>query len=300
MSRYDKTWWPPPSKPRRVQGGIKAQSKRGAFGERWWAKRWIGVLEGFELGARLTRGRSYARAGQVTGIVIEAGGVRAKVQGSRKTPYTVTIQAKPLTAKEWQQVGKIISKTPRMAAMLLNGEMPEDIESAFTAAKCGLFPRSVADVRTACSCPDWSNPCKHVAAVYYLIGEEFDRDPFLLFTLRGLERDAIAPLISAPEPPPRKRAASGVRKELRAASAQAFWNGSNTHNRPVVVPPMEPPPVDAWLLRSAGRFPFWHGSITLEESLHVVYAKSGEDAMTLLAKTWFDGEDTRANPAQSE
>jgi uncharacterized Zn finger protein len=287
MSRGDKTWWPPTSKPRRVEGGIKAQSQRGAFGERWWAKRWVDVLEGFGLGPRLSRGRSYARAGQVTGIVIEAGGVRAKVQGSRKAPYTVTIEVTPLTATEWQTVGDIVSKTPRLAAMLLNAEMPEDIESAFNAANCGLFPRSVADVRTFCSCPDWSNPCKHVAAVYYLIGEEFDRDPFLLFTLRGLERKAIASLISGPEPP-RKRAAPSARTASRATSLETFWNGNDSNDPPVAVTPVEPPRIDAWLLRSAGRFPFWQGSITLEESLHVVYAKAGEDAAALLAETHLD------------
>lgn len=275
MSRYDKQWWPPPSKPRRVAGGIKAHSKRGAFGERWWAKRWIAVLEGFGLGARLTRGRSYARAGQVTGIAIEPGGVRAKVQGSRKTPYTVTIKVKPLSAAQWRHVGQSIAETPRFAALLLSGDMPEDIEEAFNAAKCGLFPRSVADVRTECSCPDWSNPCKHVAAVYYLIGEEFDRDPFLLFTLRGMERDAFIASISAPKSVER----GGTRKRAKPVEQAAPLAAP-----PAEIPPVQPPPIDAWLLKRAGRFPFWNGSGTLEDSLHDVYAKAGEDAMTRLAE----------------
>lgn len=202
---------PPPSKPRRVRGGIKAQSKRGAFAERWWAKRWIAVLEGFGLGARLARGRSYARQGQVTQISIEPDGVRAEVQGSRRAPYSVTIQVKPLSVSQWRLITDAIMRTPRFAAMLLNGQMPEDIEDAFREAQCELFPQSITDVRTDCSCPDWSNPCKHVAVVYYLIGEEFDRDPFLLFALRGrTRRDILATLTLDDEPSPEIAPYSGA------------------------------------------------------------------------------------------
>ena len=264
---------PPPSKPRRVRGGIKAQSKRGAFAERWWAKRWIAVLEGFGLGARLARGRSYARQGQVTQISIEPDGVRAEVQGSRRAPYSVTIQVKPLSVSQWRLITDAIMRTPRFAAMLLNGQMPEDIEDAFREAQCELFPQSITDVRTDCSCPDWSNPCKHVAVVYYLIGEEFDRDPFLLFALRGrTRRDILATLTLDDEPSP----------EIAPTRA---------HPAPTVPaprPPVEHPQVNAWLLRQAGRFPFWHGSISLEDALSVVYARAAEHALTLLAETWPD------------
>jgi uncharacterized Zn finger protein len=273
MSRFPKSRFPAPSKPRAVSGGIKAQSKRGPFGQRWWAKRWIGVLEGFGLGARLTRGRSYARRGQVIEIAIEPRGVRASVQGSRKAPYEVTIQVKPLGATQWRQVAENISQTPRFAAMLLNGEIPEDIEAAFQAANCELFPQSIADVRTECSCPDSSNPCKHVAAVYYLIGEEFDRDPFLLFALRGVERDAILPALAMEEP---HWQTAPMQSEVTSSSASAQR------------PPLERPPVDAWLLRRTGRFPFWHGSVPLEDALSNVYAKASESAATILAETWPD------------
>lgn len=273
MSRFPRNRFPEPSKPRSVNGGIKAQSKSGAFGERWWAKRWIGVLEGFGLGTRLTRGRSYARRGQVIEIAIGPRGVSARVQGSRKVPYTVTIQIKPLGAAQWRQVAENISQTPRFAAMLLNGLIPEDIEDAFQTANCSLFPQSIAEVRTECSCPDWSNPCKHVAAVYYLIGEEFDRDPFLLFALRGIERDSILPASAAEEP---RRPTARPRSEAPSSSAA------------VARPPLERPPVDAWLLRRTGRFPFWHGSVPLEDALLVVYVKASESAATLLAETWPD------------
>src|ERR1700738_4477289 len=108
----------PRSRPREAKGGIKSQTKRGTFGESWWARRWIGVLESFDIGARLSRGRSYARKGQVLSIDIEKGKVKAKVQGSRPTPYTVTIETKALTADEWKRLAQALSRQAIFAAKL--------------------------------------------------------------------------------------------------------------------------------------------------------------------------------------
>jgi len=185
----------PPSIPREAKGGIRAQSKRGSFGQSWWARRWIAVLEGFHIGARLNRGRSYARRGQVLSISIEKGLVRAEVQGSRPKPYEVAIQVKRLTTQSWNMVAKALSQQAIFAAKLLSGEMPQDIEKVFEQVGLTLFPEKLHDLVTDCSCPDWSNPCKHTAAVFYLLGEEFDRDPFLIFKMRGRSREElIAPL----------------------------------------------------------------------------------------------------------
>src|SRR5919199_6786403 len=181
----------PRSRPRAAKGGIKAQSRSGSFGKSWWAQRWVSVLESFDLGARLGRGRTYARQGQVLSIDVAEGEVRAKVQGSRLKPYDVTIQVKTLSEDQWGQVIEALSGQALFAAKLLAGEMPQDIEQVFRAAKLSLFPEKKGDLSTDCSCPDWSNPCKHVAAVYYLLGEEFDRDPFLLFRMRGLSREEL-------------------------------------------------------------------------------------------------------------
>ena len=192
MSRYDDYGYFPPSRPRKAKGGIKAQSKRGAFGESWWAKRWIAVLERFDIGARLGRGRSYARQGQVLSLAIDKGQVKAKVQGSRPKPYDVAIQLKTLSAADWKKLAKALSQQALFAAKLLAGQMPQDIEQAFEGVGLSLFPATHQDLDTDCSCPDWSNPCKHIAAVYYLLGEEFDRDPFLIFKLRGMSREELA------------------------------------------------------------------------------------------------------------
>jgi uncharacterized Zn finger protein len=188
--------WPPHSKSLRPANGIRAQSKRGAFASGWWAKRWIAALESFQLGARIARGRTYARSGQVTQIALELGGIRAQVQGSRAKPYDVTIRVRVLKTNEWRAVGAAIGDDLRLSAVLLAGDMPQDIETAFAAAGTSLFPAHIDEMKTACSCPDWSNPWKHIAAVFYLIGEEFDRDPFLLFVVCGLAREAVHDLFS--------------------------------------------------------------------------------------------------------
>src|SRR5438128_237521 len=117
-----------PSRPREAKGGIKSQSKRGGFGESWWAQRWLQVLESYGLGARLTRGRSYARSGQVLSIDIESGLVRAKVQGSRPKPYTVTMNVKTFSTEEWERTIGALAEQPLFAAKLLSGEMPQEIE----------------------------------------------------------------------------------------------------------------------------------------------------------------------------
>ena len=178
-------WGYEPSRPREAKGGIKSQSKRGDFGKSWWARRWIEVLESFDIGARLQRGRAYARKGQVLSIEIDKGCVTASVQGSRARPYDVKINVATLSDDNWSRVVDALSEQAIFAAKLLSGEMPEDIEQAFKNIKLSLLPEKRKDLDTDCSCPDWSNPCKHIAAVYYLIGEEFDRDPFLIFKLRG-------------------------------------------------------------------------------------------------------------------
>ncbi len=184
-------YWYEAESPRTVRGGIKAQSKVGSFARSWWAKKWIEVLESFDLDSRLARGKHYARRGQVISIDIQKGNVAALVQGSRSHPYKVRIGVKPIPAAAWKKAVTAMASEAGFSARLLNGEMPRDIERAFESVKVSLFPAGLKELETYCSCPDWSNPCKHIAAVYYLLGEEFDRDPFLLFRLRGMEREEL-------------------------------------------------------------------------------------------------------------
>lgn len=174
-------------KPKAIKNGIKANSKRGAIGEKWWSKRWVALLESFDIGARLGRGRSYARKGQVISIDIQKGLVKSEVQGGRSKPYKIDIQLRLISNNDWEKVVDVMTSKAIFAAKLLSGEMPTDIEAAFSEAGVSLFPTK-NDLKTSCSCPDWSNPCKHIAAVYYLLAEQFDVDPFLIFMLRGGRR----------------------------------------------------------------------------------------------------------------
>ena len=181
----------PPARPIRVDGGIRARSKRGAIGEQWWSRRFISVLESYGMSGRLARGRSYARAGQVLDFELAQGKVTARVQGSRVRPYQVRIGVLPLTTAQWRRVQDRLASQALFRAKLLAGEMPREIEDVF--AECGtpLFPRSPADLDMHCSCPDWEVPCKHLAAVCYVLAEEFDRDPFGMLAWRGKARDEL-------------------------------------------------------------------------------------------------------------
>lgn len=180
-----------PSKPIKVEGGIKTKSKRGTIGDTWWSKRWVAVLESFGWTNRLERGRRYARKGQVLDFKISAGKVTAQVQGSVQKPYLVTIEIKPLADEAWNKVTEEMSKKAIFAAKLLAGEMPQNIEETFEAVDMSLFPKSSKDIKTDCTCPDSANPCKHIAAVYYILAEEFDRDPFMIFNLRGRAKEGF-------------------------------------------------------------------------------------------------------------
>jgi uncharacterized Zn finger protein len=186
---YD--YWFKPTKAIETKDGIKARSQRGVFAKNWWAQRWIAALERFVDSGRLSRGRSYARKGQVLSIEETKDGIAARVQGSMRTPYKIKIQISPLTDSEWDKVVDALSEQAIFTAQLLAGEMPQDIEQAFERAKVSLFPSTRRDLRTDCSCPDPANPCKHIAATHYILGERFDEDPFLIFRLRGRTQDQV-------------------------------------------------------------------------------------------------------------
>jgi uncharacterized Zn finger protein len=266
--------WFEPSVPREAVGGIKAASQRGAFGQNWWAKRWIQVLEGFQIGGRLQRGRSYARRGQVLSIDIRKGVVFASVQGSRPAPYGVEIRVSRLTSADWKKVAGELTKEAIFAAKLLAGEMPQDIEKVFTKAGYSLFPSRAQDLSTHCSCPDWSNPCKHVAAVYYLLGEAFDRDPFLIFRMRGMDRDEFIHLLGATRPADE---APPLPPEPLPEDPNEFWNAKP---RPAdLLGSLNPPEVDATLLKRLGPLPFWSGEIPFLDALKPFYKGASERAL---------------------
>jgi uncharacterized Zn finger protein len=244
-SYYD-SGWPryEPAQPIQVRDGIHAQSRRGRFVQTWWADRWIKALASLMDPARLSRGRSYARRGQVMDIHVTPGQVNSRVQGSRPRPYQVSIRLQPLSDGQWQMVLGALADQAIFAAQLLNGEMPPNVEEVFQAVEVPLFPAREDDLETDCSCPDWANPCKHIAAVYYLLGEQFDKDPFLLFELRGRDKEAIISALRERRaaqvgPPPASDAADTVEAAEAPALAEClghYWQmGEQAANLPFTI-----------------------------------------------------------------
>lgn len=181
----------PKTGPRAVENGLRARSTRGAIGSTWWSRRFLDVLESLAIGGRLDRGRNYARRGQVVSLEIAVGSVTAVVQGSRARPYEASIGFAPFTALVWARAEIALAGEALPSAKLLAGEVPPELESVFAAAGAPLFPTSARDLVQRCSCPDHEVPCKHLAAVFYLLAEAFDDDPFLLLQWRGRERDQL-------------------------------------------------------------------------------------------------------------
>jgi uncharacterized Zn finger protein len=192
------SWWPrqrwerfAPARPIPVKGGLTTRSRRGAIGETWWSKRFLAAVESALPGGRSTRGKSYARQGQVVDLTLGAGLIEARVQGTRPTPYRVRLAMPVATDHQWDRVTEALAAQAGHAARLLAGELPHEVEEVFAAVGVALFPSRAHRLSTDCTCPDWSNPCKHVAAVCYLVAEAFDRDPFDLLAWRGRDREAL-------------------------------------------------------------------------------------------------------------
>ena len=279
------------------------RQRRGRVAENWWARRWVEVLEKFAVGRRLGRGRSYARQGNIVDIEIGKGFVTAQVQGSRDAPYLVRMHFSMLSSTDWKKITRALIAQSEIAIELGMGQIPSSIEGIFEDQDLSLFPNASGDLKAACSCPDNANPCKHVAAVYYLLGEEFDRDPFLIFQLRGMERgelmnalgSAAIPKPPAPPLPPEyggEEPPEGEEGELLAApppipeviepppereipdeplpeDPDIFWGGATRpKNEEIEVRiPRTPGAVAARL----GGFPFWRGQSNCEAAMARTY-----------------------------
>lgn len=219
MSRWDSFGWytPAPKKPPPARG---IRMKKA--GTTWWGLRWIDALENVLSGdsGRLARGRTYARAGRTHDLVIQGGRVAAQVTGSRATPYKITIELTQLGEAAWKKAIDGMARKAQFSAELLAGRMPQEIDEVFRAAGVSLFPKRRAELKTSCSCPDWGDPCKHVAATHYVLGEALDRDPFLLFELRGKTKGQVLDALRAARGSTGKAAGKKGGKEKAVREAQ--------------------------------------------------------------------------------
>ncbi|HEX8271855.1 MAG TPA: hypothetical protein VF615_04320 [Longimicrobiaceae bacterium] len=220
-------WWMyENSGPLPSRDGIPARSRRGEIGETWWSRRFIAALREVTDPSRLTRGRSYARGGQVMDLRVAPGVVTAEVQGSRAAPYRVRITLPPFTDAEWERVERALAGQALFLAALLAGEMPQGVEEVFRAEGLSLFPSRPEELGSECTCPDPVNPCKHIAATLYILAEAFDADPFLVLAWRGRPRERLLERLrelrgAAPE------AAAGdaaPAEEAEARRTGGFWN----------------------------------------------------------------------------
>lgn len=186
----DERWWEHEEvgRPRPVVGGISARTRKGPIGATWWSRRFLESLESVMVGGRMERGRTYARRGQVVDLHVGPGVVAATVQGSREDPYAVHLRMAVVPEDDWDRVVRVLAARAGYAARMLAGELPHDVEEVFASQGASLLPAPHARLVTECTCPDWENPCKHIAAVCYLLAEEFDRDPFSLLAWRGRDR----------------------------------------------------------------------------------------------------------------
>ncbi len=273
-----------------------------AFSRSWWGQRFIEALERFTDPARLGRGRSYARGGRILSYQVEGGVVSAKVRGSvnpyfgvyKEPIYSTTVALKPISRANWTKViAKLSGRAAPVAKLLLN-EMPDDIDDTFGRLELHLLPGDQHDFTTECSCPDWSNPCKHVAGVCYLLASALDRDPFLLFELRGLAREQLrqelakSPLgqLLASEFDPREAEVQPAQSYYTrpvaepaptAVSHKEFWTGAR--RLPPAIEASPAPSVPALLIRKQGDYPpFWPKDqsfiAVMEELYERVRAKS--------------------------
>jgi len=273
------------------------------FSRTWWGKRFLLALAMFTDPARLGRGATYARTGRVKEHTIVGGKVTAKVRGSinpyfgvyKEPTYTTTIAIKQYGEADWTKLIARIAANARQVTQLLQGEVPDTIETVFEELKLHLLPHSQKEFTTTCSCPDYANPCKHIAGVYYVLAGDLDADPFLLFELRGLSRQRLreelarSPLgqiLAAslePEQAPLATAAPSyytrpTRRPAPETTLKEFWAGAKRLPAPE---PAGRTGVPALQVKKQGDFPaFWPKDASfigvMEEVYERVRSKSPE------------------------
>jgi uncharacterized Zn finger protein len=311
MSRWnDWGWYAPAPKRTPPKRGIKMKKA----GSTWWGQRWVESLERMSIGYsnRLARGRTYARAGRTHDLVVKAGEVTAKVTGSRAAPYKVRIALAKLSETTWTKAIAAMAGKAQFTADLLAGQMPQEIDSAFKEAGVSLFPVREADLRTSCSCPDWANPCKHVAATHYVLGEAFDGDPFLLFELRGKPKEQVlaalrAERAGAGDSSTRRRRNNGERSpvhEDRVASVSLGKPADYDKPRepiPALHLSFDAPPVPGAVLRQLGTPRGWSSDSSPADMLAPLLRAAAEAARRLALaeqQTAEEGEPQNIEPVR--
>jgi len=260
----------------------------------WWGQRFIAALEKFTDPGRLGRGRSYARNGRILSHSLSKGKVTAKVEGNinpyfgvYETPiYNTTVQLGQIAEAQWQRIIQRFGSKASFVSQLLMNAMPDAIEETVADLGLHLLPHDRKDFQTRCSCPDSYNPCKHIAGVCYLLAARLDKDPLLLFELRGLSRqqlkqellntplgNALAKMLETQELPPQPVESYYTRPQpgiVPAVGYQPFWTGEK--RLPETLEPVSAPGLPAILIRKAGDYPaFWQQDRSFVEVMSEIY-----------------------------
>jgi uncharacterized Zn finger protein len=256
--------------------GIKAASKRGDFGQGWLARTWCALLDRLGQYSGAQRGRSLARGQAVQSITVQPGIISGFV--ADYTLYQALIELPVLRAEQWNRLIDTIRTTPTITAQLLSGQVTADLGALAEAAHVPLIPTGMGMFAAQCGCYDWNDPCKHICAVMYLVGEEFDRDPLAFLALRGMEHGDLIERLSGGEPASAPSAgAMPAAPAALPADPAAFWRGASLppELRAAEVPPPEP-------AQPFAPFPFWAGTRAIADTLGLLYAKAAEDAAAIL------------------
>lgn len=269
----------------------------GEFSRTWWGQKFITAIESFTDAARLGRGRSYARGGKILEFAVNKGEIKATIRGSvnpyfgvyTEPRYHTVVKIKPIAKKDWSKIIQSMAKNASFVSKLLLNEVPENIERSFREVNKNLLPYSEGDFQTSCSCPDWSNPCKHIAGLCYRFASELDEDPFLIFELRGLTQEQLHQELA--KTPLGRALITGLKTEESATtpitsyytrpqknqfnsatSLREFWQGKT----------ITPPPVSETretnisgiLVKKAGDFPeFWHRDTSFITTMEELYQR---------------------------
>ena len=262
-----------------VRGGIHAQSVRPQASRKWWGKRWLAFMEELKMGARLGRGRSYALSGQVISVDVSPGLCEALVQGGSQEPYRIELRFDVMPPKAKREILAKLKARPFLVAQLLVRNLPEMVDLLFRAAGYPLVPSTANSFSSSCSCPDYANPCKHIAAVLFLLTEAFEQDPLRLLTLRGITREDLLGKSRGMGNGERgrgngERGTGENRQTVKPSNRQtAFWGAP-----PELSPDFGPTPSamgKAPLIRRLGVIPFWRGDQRFIEAMELCGDRSG-------------------------
>ena len=157
---------------------------RASFGNTWWGSEWLKALTHIDYDNRIPRGAAYARKGAVLELKIEDCTIHARVQGSTRIPYKITIGIPRFSDKEIDMLMDALEQEPILVSKMMNHELDPKVMQIAQENGIHLFPERWNDLKMNCSCPDWAVPCKHLAAVIYMVSREIDNDPFIIFSMR--------------------------------------------------------------------------------------------------------------------